>query len=834
MQRFLAFLPDGESASEAVIGDDLESLLIMPADELWAIAKADSSLLVLVASFLRYARRPFDEGSQQQSATETLIWQRMLPLMHRLVCAEERGAPPKADRAAVLSRVLDLPRLLDLCSLYSAPAADSSSGSSSSLLARVVAAAFGLLPQLSSQAAQAAPLLAQNLGQVAEACLTAAGSASRDSGMMQSLQDGVSYLRDTCLTLASLLQAYPAAAALLLRQGALLVEALGAVHDQLLPAVHRVACAGASSGGGGGGMSPALLGLLRRSCHVELASERLAQLLLLHAYIQPPSDGSSSSAAGSSASGSSGGSAVARGEALLQALMLLGHREQEGGMGAGSSGTGGAGGGLSLAKALAQRFGLGGSIEAAQLSGVLCLDEAQADYVAALLGVRSLAEAPGPPVPVGSKANSSLAAGAGDGASGSRGPDMEALKLQIQQVKDLLPDFGDGFIAACLQQLGGSSERVLNALLESTLPAQLSDLDPQLSLAAWQAAASTSDAASGAGAATQQGFSGSGRPPAGSAYQHRDSDFPATLPGGFAGASGSGSAKAENKTARYLDVRDESYREALVTAANAAQWDYDDEWDDSQEDLVKFGAAGIAEIEEDSGPRGMPAFSPAAPGLAAAQRGVQALTLQPGAAAFQPVGGRPGPQGQRPGSQGQARQQKQQQQGQRQQQQGASHGQGHQQQQQQQQQPQQRGPKAKGAKLWVMDGRIYNYAKPGAQEVGGRQEAEAALATAQQAAEAIMGLGPGGNKPGRRPPAVLPQQQQGSGARDSGAVDDAAAAGDAPDDSGAGGGRGGGRGDGGGGRGRGRTDRFKDQHKGAIGNHHRRDRAAAKQGRGMW
>lgn len=56
MQRFLAFLPDGESASEAVIGDDLESLLIMPADELWAIAKADSSLLVLVASFLRYAR----------------------------------------------------------------------------------------------------------------------------------------------------------------------------------------------------------------------------------------------------------------------------------------------------------------------------------------------------------------------------------------------------------------------------------------------------------------------------------------------------------------------------------------------------------------------------------------------------------------------------------------------------------------------------------------------------------------------------------------------------------------------------------------------------------
>jgi hypothetical protein len=149
--------------------------------------------------------------------------------------------------------------------------------------------------------------------------------------------------------------------------------------------------------------------------------------------------------------------------------------------------------------------------------------------------------------------------------------------LLALQVKDLLPDFGDGFVAACLQQLGGSPERVLNALLENTMPAQLADLDRQMSLAQWQAAG---NGGSG-GAASAGGGKGKGQLGEGS----YDSEFPAALPGSSAGGSGgsavgaalaaaraASSTKApENKTARYLDVRDETYREALVSAANAAQ-----------------------------------------------------------------------------------------------------------------------------------------------------------------------------------------------------------------------------------------------------------------------
>lgn len=403
----------------------------------------------------------------------------------------------------MLASLLDLPRLLDACALYGPAAAAEPGSPVGTQLGQLVAATLRLLPRLSAQAAQAGPLVAENLGQVAEACLGAAGKAARDAAMMQSLQgelgagsgvelrnrpplvvgstnahvlacalepcsfyarcppkrcspaptrphrtcappcdapaDGIAYLRDTCLTLAALLQAHPPAAALLLQQGPALVEALGAVHDQLLPAVHKLARSSGACGDEGGPRHALLMLMLRQACHVELASERLAQLLLLHAYIQPTDEaGGGSGTAGSSRAGAGGGSAVARGEALLQALMVLGHREEE--AGAGGS-CGGATGGLPLAEALAQRLGLGGSVQAALQTGALSLDDAQADYVAALLGVSSLDEAPGPPLVSGAKRVGSTAGVLGAGSSGSRasGLDLAQLKSKIQQVRLAAP-----------------------------------------------------------------------------------------------------------------------------------------------------------------------------------------------------------------------------------------------------------------------------------------------------------------------------------------------------------------------------------------------------------
>ena len=48
------------------------------------------------------------------------------------------------------------------------------------------------------------------------------------------------------------------------------------------------------------------------------------------------------------------------------------------------------------------------------------------------------------------------------------------------QVREVLPGYGAGFIAACLDACGGDPERVVHQLLEGTLPPELAALDPHM------------------------------------------------------------------------------------------------------------------------------------------------------------------------------------------------------------------------------------------------------------------------------------------------------------------------------------------------------------------
>ena len=58
-----------------------------------------------------------------------------------------------------------------------------------------------------------------------------------------------------------------------------------------------------------------------------------------------------------------------------------------------------------------------------------------------------------------------------------------AQAAQIAQIRDILPDYGPGFLAACLQHYRGNTEAVTNALLEGALPPALSSLDPHMAAA---------------------------------------------------------------------------------------------------------------------------------------------------------------------------------------------------------------------------------------------------------------------------------------------------------------------------------------------------------------
>lgn len=68
------------------------------------------------------------------------------------------------------------------------------------------------------------------------------------------------------------------------------------------------------------------------------------------------------------------------------------------------------------------------------------------------------------------------------GAAAAVGPAVSGVELDslISQVKDLLPDLGEGFILACLEHYNYDSERVINNILEDRLAPELSHLDRSL------------------------------------------------------------------------------------------------------------------------------------------------------------------------------------------------------------------------------------------------------------------------------------------------------------------------------------------------------------------
>lgn len=68
------------------------------------------------------------------------------------------------------------------------------------------------------------------------------------------------------------------------------------------------------------------------------------------------------------------------------------------------------------------------------------------------------------------------------GAAATLGPTVCGVELDslISQVKDLLPDLGEGFILSCLEHYHYDPEQVINNILEERLPPALSQLDRSL------------------------------------------------------------------------------------------------------------------------------------------------------------------------------------------------------------------------------------------------------------------------------------------------------------------------------------------------------------------
>ena len=540
--------------------------------------------------------------------------------------------------------------------------------------------------------------ISENMAQVAMQVIDATVEAIKymngaQSGLYQGaardVQDGMVYLRDACLTLCCALAASEALRHLIVNTMCLdrLLNALDDVHDELMPKLYFYVGRAEEALGDREGR-----GALRQvCCELECAAGSAAGWLLSGILTLPIDE---EDAGGSSSRGKTGAS-VQRGEMLLQALCMLKGREGvdcEAGPG--------------LGNALAGRYGLGGRIGRAIDDGRLFLDEAQKEYMLALLGVEEFSD------PV--MEDELLSAGVDARNLGDREKALSELTNAkaplIRQVEEVLPGmFGAGFLALCLDELGDSPERVVDALLAGSIPKLLERVDQQLDL---------------------QGYLEKKTKPA--------EEFPELLAKGSAGDGQRGKAKehkaapkkkANAITSKFLDTVESSYKDRLRNSIIAAQWEeqeYDDEYDDTFDDVVKAQTAGSGqdgELINDNGNE------------------KQRIKVH-----------------------------------------GAS----------QSAKMQGAGAKPKQNKLWVLDGRVYNYAKPGARAVSSREEADAVLAEQELSKLEIHGLGPQGNKHVAVSNVDAKPKPKGGNPKTSRAS-------------------------------------YKEKHKAAIGNHHRKDRAAKKQ-----
>lgn len=155
-----------------------------------------------------------------------------------------------------------------------------------------------------------------------------------------------------------------------------------------------------------------------------------------------------------------------------------------------------------------------------------------------------------------------------------RDEDTAIIESKISQIKDLFPDYGKGFLSACLEVYNQNPEEVIQRILEGTLHKDLQSLDTSLETAPHKPAPSTSRPDKGKGKLIES------TPPAPSIA------VPDSTKGPDISSSSSVGRFVRKSTTELDDILHSPDEESLAkTAAFVAELEYEDEYDDSFDDL---------------------------------------------------------------------------------------------------------------------------------------------------------------------------------------------------------------------------------------------------------
>ncbi|XP_068096516.1 activating signal cointegrator 1 complex subunit 2 [Hyperolius riggenbachi] len=474
-RNFIPYTPPPEPGPSALLEEflertdfiikDLQWLLSQPHDRFWCQVIFDESLQKCLESFLSNAPRKYDCRTPMQPSV-----QQVQDKLHRYVFltflrmsthkeSKDHHINPSVFGEIIYNNYLfDIPKLLDICVLFGK--------GNSALLQKMIGNIFQHQPSYYQDLDDSIPTLLQVFSSIMQVCgllkddckePLKLGAEKRTSPLdmpEQELQDAIFYLCDTCTTIWAFLEVFPAASQTLQKHNFL--SSLSSFYELCCPELESAIVKRKFAD------RSIQLDLWRKLCHSRKKMLEVSHILISSTCVQPILERKAENIQPYI-------------EEFLQMFTNL----------------------LPERRFLCdydERFPVAEDISLLQQVSP-SLDETRTTYV--LNGVQSAwTDARKIRPQAASPLQSSVERGSADGAcsggeqssqyldepecaGATAGPFLSGVEQDslVSQVKDLLPDLGEGFILKCLEEYGHNPEIVINHLLEDSLSPALLGLD---------------------------------------------------------------------------------------------------------------------------------------------------------------------------------------------------------------------------------------------------------------------------------------------------------------------------------------------------------------------
>ncbi|KAM6422810.1 activating signal cointegrator 1 complex subunit 2 isoform 1-T4 [Liasis olivaceus] len=451
------------------VADDLDWLLALPHDKFWCQVIFDESLQKCLDSYLRYAPRKFDtttdllaEVNDLQKHLHRNVFLTFLRMSTHKESKDHFITPSVFGEILYNNFLFDIPKILDLCVLFGK--------GNGSLLQKMIGNIFTQQPSYFSDLDETMPTILQVFSNILHACgLQGEGASATPQKLeervrmtpggihLQELKDIVLYVCDSCITLWAFLDIFPLACQTFQKHD--FCFRLAALYELVIPELESAIKKRQHED------IRVLSDLWRRLSHSRKKMLEMFHVLVNQLCLQPILE-------------SSCDNIQAYVEEFLQIFTSVLQETR-------------------FLRDYDELFPVADDVSLLQQASS-ALDETRTSYILQavesawdrterrrkMVQDPSLSETTAGDITVPSASeglenfeeqNRLECAGAAAAPTAPvSGVELDSL---ISQVKDLLPDLGEGFVLACLEEYNYNVEHVINNLLEDKLVASLQELD---------------------------------------------------------------------------------------------------------------------------------------------------------------------------------------------------------------------------------------------------------------------------------------------------------------------------------------------------------------------